>query len=144
MSQPTVDGKTDPSIYNPYCIAVGIAATAGMSRSAAHVLSRLAAYTNPFGETYVGTDKLIAECQSSREYVFHALKELIARGRITTKKRYHGKTGARLSDFKQIWCTPDELLRAGVRPEKLNLYRTKSTFPTKVNGNSNSNNEPPT
>jgi hypothetical protein len=123
----SVDGSTiDRQIYNPYPRVVGEAAKSGMSRGAAHILSRLGVYTNPSGETFAGYDLLEAETQSSTGYVNEAMKELYALGRLSREKRYNRRNGARLSDVKQIWCSRDELLAAGVKEADLHLYPTKS------------------
>jgi hypothetical protein len=123
----SVDGSViDRHIYNPFPRAVGWAARSGMSRGAAHVLSRLSVYCNWTGETFVGFDSLVAETQGSRQYISEALSELYALGRITRKKRSHMRSGARLSDLKQIWCTAEELLAAGVKEADLDNYPTRS------------------
>lgn len=90
-------GKKEKQPWNPFPLAV--LNVEGLSRGAKHVLTVLAARSNWKGETCVGHRRLTKDCQSSKQYVTDALKELYAKGIVKAAVRGRKKNQA---DWKTI------------------------------------------
>jgi hypothetical protein len=83
--------------WNPFPLAV--LDVEGISRGAKHVLTVLAARSNYKGETCVGHRRLTKDCQSSKQYVTDALKELYEKKLVSESPRNRQK---RQADWKII------------------------------------------
>jgi hypothetical protein len=75
--------------WNPFPLAV--LNVEGITRGAKHILTVLAARSNWKGETCVGHRRLTKDCQSSKQYVSDALKELYAKGLVADHPRTRQK-----------------------------------------------------
>jgi hypothetical protein len=107
--------------YNPYPLAGGNAAKAMPDKKAADVFQRLCVHTDFLGTTTVSILTLMDETRLSHGSVVSAIKALKEVGRIARVQRGRlGAEGGRKTALTRVFCTKEELLKAGVTDE--NFY----------------------
>jgi hypothetical protein len=108
--------------WNPFPLAV--LNVEGITRGAKHILTVLAARSNWKGETCVGHRRLTKDCQSSKQYVSDALKELYAKGLVADHPRTRHKGEA---DWRVI---SQSVLQSRITKERDQSYPVGQVSPT--------------
>jgi hypothetical protein len=114
-----ISEKIERKPYNPYHLAAGYAAATLPDAKTAAVFDRLSAHCDYLGGSIsVSVDTLAKETRLSSRSVNYAIERLKKLGRVSKKARgIGGNRGGRMSSMTTIYCTEEELRKAGATDE---------------------------